>query len=80
MDVVGCADELIEGKALLQPVMLHGRRLAEPPSLDAIRHHATSEFQTLPMGLRSLEHGPHPPVRISHGLRTLASELDRQTH
>ncbi|HSN73354.1 MAG TPA: nicotinate phosphoribosyltransferase [Steroidobacteraceae bacterium] len=80
MDVVGCADELIEGKALLHPVMLHGRRLADAPSLDAIRQHATTELETLPMGLRSLEHGPHAPVRISHGLRSLASELDQRRH
>jgi nicotinate phosphoribosyltransferase len=80
MDVVGCADELIEGKALLHPVMLHGRRLAESPSLESIRHHVGTELESLPLAMRSLEHGPTPPVRISHGLRELADELDRIRH
>lgn len=77
MDVVGCADEVIEGTSLLQPVMLKGRRQCRPHSLEWIRKHAMQELETLPPPLRSLEHGPRSPVKISHGLRELADEVDR---
>jgi nicotinate phosphoribosyltransferase len=77
MDVVGCMDELIEGRALLQPVMLGGRRLSPATELEESRRHAARELATLSPAVRALEHGPHPPVRISHGLRSLAEELDR---
>jgi nicotinate phosphoribosyltransferase len=77
IDVVACADELIEGKALIHPVMLHGRRLGAAPALEETRHLCASEVATLPPAARSFEHGPLSPVRISHGLRVLADEVDR---
>jgi nicotinate phosphoribosyltransferase len=78
MDMVCCADEVLEGKALLSQVMAQGRRTLQPPRLEQIRSHCASELATLPNALRSLDHGPRSPVKISARLRELAAEFDRQ--
>jgi len=80
MDTVGCVDEVCEGKALLQPAMLKGRRVCPDPSLESIRKHCKAEIATLPIALRSLEHGPSSPVKISPQLIALAAEMDRAAH
>lgn len=80
IDIVSCADEIVEGKQLLCPVMQHGRRNVAVPSLAQLRQHCTQELATLPPALRSLERGPRSPVKISHGLHQLADELDALKH
>jgi nicotinate phosphoribosyltransferase len=80
MDMVGCADEICEGKALLHPVMHNGRRSCPTPLLESVRKHCKAEIATLPPALRSLEHGPRSPVKISPALRALAVEMDRLGH
>lgn len=78
LDVVGCADEIMEGKLLLQPVMVNGHRMSPSPSLHEIRRHCSEEIATLPQTLLNLEERSLPPVTISHGLRALAEELNLQ--
>jgi len=80
MDMVSRVDEVCEGKALLQPVMLKGRRVCPDPSLETIRKHCKAEIATLPIALRSLDHGPSSPVKISSQLIALAAEMDRVAH
>jgi nicotinate phosphoribosyltransferase len=80
MDMVSCADEVCEGKALLQLVMRNGRRVFPSPGLEEIRKHCKKEIGMLPIALRSLEHGPRSPVKISPKLRALAAELDAGEH
>lgn len=80
MDVVGCADEILEGKLLLQPVMINGCRMAASPSLQQIRQHCATEIATLPGNSLSVSDFSSSPVIISHGLREMARELDQLTH
>lgn len=77
MDVVGCGDEIMEGKLLLQPFMINGHRLAPSASLHEIRRHCQKEIAALPPALRALEPCTPPLVTISHGLIALAEEFDR---
>lgn len=69
-DVIGLAEEALDGQPLLEPVMRGGRRLrSEPPSLDALRAHAASQIAALPAPLRRLETADPPyPVKISDAL------------
>jgi nicotinate phosphoribosyltransferase len=80
MDMVSCADEILEGKQLLGPVMQHGKRNVSSPPLAELRRHCAHEVDTLPAALRSLEPGLHSPVKISRGLHQLAEELDAVKH
>jgi hypothetical protein len=76
MDLVGCAEDLCEGKILLKPVMRSGRRVCPNPALERIRKHCKDEISTLPLAFTSLQHGPRSPVKISAKLRALATELN----
>jgi len=78
MDIVGCADEVCEGKALLHEVMLNGHRVCPCPSLEEVRRHCQAEIATLPATLRSLEHGPQSPVTISPELDALVERMNRE--
>jgi len=75
-DVVGLADEPVEGEPLLRPVMRQGRRVPGLPSLDQARTHAAASLAGLPASLRRLG-TDGVSVTISSGLRALAAELDR---
>ncbi len=55
-------------RALLEPVMRSGERIRPPPSLGALRAHATSEIATLPEALRALDGQATLPVRLSNRL------------
>jgi len=78
-DVVTLEDDVQAGTPLLQPVMLGGKRLQAPPSLDALRAHAKRELATLPRDLRALDGDVEPyRVEIAPALRELAARLDKQ--
>ena len=79
-DVLGTADEQLEGYPILQPMMVGGRRLdGAQPTLDAIREHAERSLAELPDRLRSLMPAEPPyPVAISDGLRNAADALARR--
>lgn len=79
-DIVGSADETMDGRPLLQAVMAGGRRIDElRPDLDTIRHHAAAALREIPKRVRDLEITDRPyPVEISLQLRTAADTLARR--
>ena len=77
-DVLSLADHAPAGEALLQPVMIEGRRVAPSPSLDAIRQRAKRELENLPESLRRLEPHATYPVEVADDLVKLADEVDRR--
>lgn len=78
MDVLACADEVMEGKALLREVMVNGRRTAPAPSLMQVRQHCAEELASLPLMLRGLERGCPSPVKVSARQHALAAQCDRR--
>jgi nicotinate phosphoribosyltransferase len=77
-DLLALEGEEAAGKPLVELVMQGGRRLKPGPSLDAIRHHAKQELDSLPDGLRALEPAMTYPVAVSDRLKSLAAEVDRR--
>jgi nicotinate phosphoribosyltransferase len=76
-DIVGLADEALDGEPLLVPVMRGGKRVNERPSLASIRERAARELASLPAHLARLEREPPYPVAMSPGLENLVADLDR---
>ena len=79
-DVLATADESLDGRPLLQPVMTGGQRIDETrPTLNAIREHAARTLAELPKQVRGLAPAaPLYPVAISDGLREAADALARR--
>lgn len=80
MDMLGCADEVTEGRALLHEVMVNGRRKSPSPSLDSIRSHCAQELASLPTALRTLQKVAQSPTKISQRQRALTEQVDRLVH
>jgi nicotinate phosphoribosyltransferase len=80
MDVLGCADEVVEGSPLLRQVMREGRRTSTSVRLLDIRRHCAAELATLPLTLRSLERIAYAPVKVSARQHALAAEVDCLVH
>ena len=76
-DVLGMADEALEGQPLLETVLKDGRCIRKTrPTLDEIRRHAARALAELPGHVRRLPPAEPPyPVAISDRLRSAASEL-----
>jgi len=72
-DVLGLEDEAVpDARAVLQPVMRDGGRVAESEPLDALRDRCRQSVGALPARLRALEPDPPPyEVRTSPGLDAL---------
>lgn len=76
-DVVTLEEDKQEsGKALIQPFMQAGRRLAPPEPLSDIRKRVAEELARLPEPLQKLQEEPPYPVKISQTLLDLAREVD----
>ena len=69
-DVVSLEGDGQAGEPLVQPVMVHGRRLPQPALLES-RAHCLQELRRLPERLLY-------PVEIAPALRALAEEVDRR--
>jgi nicotinate phosphoribosyltransferase len=68
-DVIARWDEKLDGRPLLQPVMHQGKRLSDPPSLDAVRDYARTQIDALPPRIRTIEPAEPPyPVTVSEAL------------
>lgn len=80
MDVIACATEALEGKAMLQEVMVHGRRMAPSPSLEQVRRHCREELATLQPEMSCLAKCGRSPVKISRSQHALVAELDRRAY
>lgn len=79
-DLLTLQDELAEGTALLQPVLVAGKRAAARPSLESLRGHAQRQLAALPAHLRALEPATtRYPVAVSASLRSLAQAVDART-
>ncbi len=80
-DLVGSRDEAgpPSGRALLQPVMRGGRRLAEAPALPAVRRTSRQAVERLPAGVRRLRNAEPYPVEISEGLRALVDRAGKRS-
>jgi nicotinate phosphoribosyltransferase len=76
-DVIALATESLPGEPLLCEVMRHGRRVAQLPTLSAIRERCRQRIAELPEPLRTLQTDEiHFPVRVSDKVRALAENLD----
>jgi nicotinate phosphoribosyltransferase len=79
-DCVQLADEPVDGRPLLAPVMRGGRRVAAAPTLADARRHCAAQLRTLPERLRSLEPvSDGYRVEVSAGLQALAAAVDAAT-
>jgi nicotinate phosphoribosyltransferase len=77
-DIVGCADEILKGEALLRPIIVQGKLHTPLPGLAALRQHARDQLERLPVGLKSLDAGPSYRIAVSPKLRRLAEDVDRR--
>ena len=77
-DVLTLADDPQDGAALIQPIMLEGRRLTPAPALADGRARVADELARLPEHLRRLQDSPPYQVRVSQDLRDLAKACDER--
>lgn len=68
------------GQPLLQPVMINGKRLSPPESLDTIRDRTRAQLAMLPTALRTNQTLPAFPVTVAPELLALTDQLDREIH
>ncbi|MGH9462574.1 MAG: nicotinate phosphoribosyltransferase, partial [Vicinamibacteria bacterium] len=75
-DVIALRDEKLDGMdPLLSPVMKQGKTIADRPSLEQIREHASRNLARLPTSLRALREVRPYPVQQSEAVRGLQSKL-----
>lgn len=83
-DVICLEEEKIEGQPLLQPIILSGKTVSEPPPLNKIKKRFYLEKGKFAPKLFSLTEGCHYPVLLSKGLKKLRDavkkEIDRVHH
>lgn len=80
MDMLTCADELVEGTALLREVMIQGRRKSPSPALDDIRKYCRQELATLPVALQVLDTVTCSPAKVSARQHALTAAVDCMAH
>ncbi len=78
-DVLALQGDEPGGAALLQPVMIEGRRSLAAPGLEASRDLARRQLAALPESLRALESAAHYPVEVSAQLQAMARWVDSRT-
>ena len=76
-DVIGLADEDPSGAghALLERVMVDGRRARRRPELESLQRRTHSELQRLPEDIRDMQQSEQYSVRVSQTLQDLLAEL-----
>jgi nicotinate phosphoribosyltransferase len=75
-DVIACADEVMEGRPLLQEVMVNGVRKRPSPSLKDVRAYCAEELARLPLELRSMCPVFRVLTKVSELQHALAAEID----
>ena len=80
IDMLVGAEEITEGRGLLQQVMNQGARTAHGPTLDEIRQHCKEELATLPLAHQGLENCGHSPVKVSARQHALVAAVDLVEH
>jgi len=68
-DVVGLADEHLEGQPLMQQVIANGQLISDLPGLEAIRNYACEQLSALPPHLREVRGRGYYPVELSEKLK-----------
>ncbi len=78
-DVVTLADAAgpAGARALLQPLLRDGHRVAPAEPLEAIRKRVQDQLELLPVPLRRLSGQPAYPVEVDPGLQLLAERIDQ---
>ena len=78
-DVIGLYGEKIAGEPLLAPVMVRGKRIEAPESLEKCRNRCRAELDRLPQYLLGLTKADPPyPVDLSPSLVRLRDETSRK--
>jgi nicotinate phosphoribosyltransferase len=77
-DVIGLADERVDGEPLLLRVMERGRIALTLPSLEKIRRYASTSLSCLPERYKKLRNAPSYPVELSPNLRKIKKTLSSQ--
>jgi nicotinate phosphoribosyltransferase len=75
-DTIGTATEELPGEDLLVPVVADGERVADQPSLEAIRERAMTALGRLPADVRALSDPATYPVAVSDGLEAVTDETE----
>ena len=78
-DIVTLDGDSQSGEALIEPMMLRGRKCKPRLHCTDLRDRVTNNLSTLPDSLKSLEQAPDYAVEISEALLKLAEELDRES-
>ncbi len=78
-DLVTLASEtLIDGEALLVPVMREGRRITEPETLERIRERSSAQLESIGGDLSSLAtNSTRYPVEMSKELEAMVEKVDK---
>ena len=76
-DVIGLADEDPSGAghALLDRVMVGGRRSGRAPDLESVQKRTHSELQRFPGDVRDMQQSGQYSVRVSQTLEALLADL-----
>ncbi len=74
-DIITQADEQSIGEPLLEPIVRNGRLVASLPTLESIREHARSEYESLPVSLRTLDTEASFTIEYSDLLQAEARRL-----
>ncbi|MDX6591787.1 MAG: nicotinate phosphoribosyltransferase [Gaiellales bacterium] len=74
-DVMGLVGEELDGRPLIQPVMLDGSRVSDPPTLEASRALAREELAAVPDQCRPLVSPASVRPELSDRLRVLKEKL-----
>ncbi len=77
-DLLTTEDDKQDGRALIEPVMIGGKRLSPPRSLEDIRAYTSSELSLLPDRFKKLKDHPIYPVKISERIEELVKKVDRE--
>ena len=76
-DIIALEKESPLGEALLQAVMIGGKRVTEDYTLREIRRYHSQQIQALPVVYKSLRAQDTYPVKVSEALHKLGEETDR---
>ena len=77
-DVIGLANEKVEGEPILAKAMENGSIVFRLPSLEEIRENALRNLSHLPSKYRKLRNAPLYPVELSFQLRKIKKALTDQ--
>lgn len=78
-DTIGCADEILPGTPLMQPVVVKGELCRPLPKLSDVRLFAQAELMSLPPQLKQPDTSASLRAEVSSKLHQLAEIVDNRT-